>query len=319
MSSTARVSVVVPCYNRADIVGRAIQSVLTQTCRDLELILVDDASTDGTAKVLEESAAADPRVRVLLNQENRGPGGARNRGIDAAQGEWIALLDSDDWYEPRRLERLLDEAERDGAKLVADNQFFVRPNGNRPFYHLRPKSSGPPRRLTPEDLLKGDRWGRMTNLGLLKPLVKRQFLRNFGIQYDEEFSLGEDFYFLLRCCERASYALFVPEPLYNYQMSEGTLGSSPSLQTVTSILRMHERCRQQFGSRAEPSVIELMDKRAIDLENAIRYKLLAAPMKSLDVGTVMTQVLRDPGVLPIAGRMVALHLGRRLAYLRGRI
>jgi len=311
-----RVSVVMPCYNRADTVRRAVESVFNQTCQDLELIAVDDASSDDTNKILSELAAADPRMRVVVNESNSGPGASRNAGIAAAQGQWIAFLDSDDWYEPRRLDVLLENAEEDGAQLVADNQYLIRQNAARPFYRLRQNTSDRPKHLTAYDLLKGDRWGRMTNLGLLKPVVQRQLLIDHGLRYDEEFNLGEDFYFLMKCMECASYLLFVAQPLYNYEIRKGSLGSSPSVDTMRATLEMHKRYAKGLGERAEPTMLALMDKRMADLENAIRYKQLIVLIKELDWARSLKQIVTDPGVLPILARMCVLHLGRRIAYLR---
>lgn len=96
-----RVSVIIPCYNYAHLVGRAIRSVLEQTYTDFEIIVVDDGSTDNIPEVVAGFAG---RVRYI-RQPNQGPNGARNQGIRAASGEFIALLDPDDEWLPRKLER----------------------------------------------------------------------------------------------------------------------------------------------------------------------------------------------------------------------
>ncbi len=100
--NAASISVVIPAYNAAPYVARAIESVLAQTVRPTEVIVVDDASSDATAQVVERYG---PPVRLLRRAANGGPAAARNTGIAAAQGEWIALLDADDAWLPRKLER----------------------------------------------------------------------------------------------------------------------------------------------------------------------------------------------------------------------
>jgi glycosyltransferase involved in cell wall biosynthesis len=90
-----KVSVVIPCYNQARFLGEAIQSVLCQGYTDLEIIVVDDGSNDGTEEVASGYAREDPRVR-LIKQENRGLAAARNRGLAEAGGEYVVFLDSDD-------------------------------------------------------------------------------------------------------------------------------------------------------------------------------------------------------------------------------
>src|SRR5579875_23336 len=96
----AKVSVIMPAFNAARSVAWAISSALEQTVADIEVLVIDDASTDLTAAVVEEIAARDPRVRLIRNPVNGGPGVARNFGLDAARGEWVALLDADDAFLP---------------------------------------------------------------------------------------------------------------------------------------------------------------------------------------------------------------------------
>ncbi len=112
------VSVVIPTHNRAALLWRAVESVLAQTCRDVEVLIVDDGSTDATTQVLAERARADTRVRVARHAERKGAQAARNTGIRAATGEWIAFLDSDDMWLPDSLELRLQQAMRTGAQVV---------------------------------------------------------------------------------------------------------------------------------------------------------------------------------------------------------
>jgi glycosyltransferase involved in cell wall biosynthesis len=100
------VSVVIPTYNRSGVLGRAIDSVLAQTHEKLELLVVDDASTDSTAKLVKDYD--DPRVRHIPHQKNRGANVARNRGILASRGEYVAFLDDDDCWKPPKLEKQVE-------------------------------------------------------------------------------------------------------------------------------------------------------------------------------------------------------------------
>lgn len=99
-----RVSVIMPVYNTEKFVKRAIDSILGQTFQDLELIVVDDGSTDRSREIIG-SYASDPRVRIVFNETNLGESGARNRAIPLAQGEFIAMMDSDDYSMPERLRK----------------------------------------------------------------------------------------------------------------------------------------------------------------------------------------------------------------------
>src|SRR4051812_7026351 len=109
---TNRVSVVIPTFNRADLLPQAVDSVLAQSMSDLELVVVDDASIDDTPLVMERYAT-DPRVRYLRNEQNSGIARSRNRGIEATSAPFIALLDSDDvWLDRDKLRVQLDAIAR---------------------------------------------------------------------------------------------------------------------------------------------------------------------------------------------------------------
>lgn len=122
-----RVSVIIPTYNRADKVRNGIESVLAQSFENLEVIVVDDGSSDGTGQMLRE--AYGDRIRYFA-QTNQGVSVARNRGIEEANGEWIAFLDSDDLWEREKLECQFEALERYGSRCGAcytDVRFFNHP------------------------------------------------------------------------------------------------------------------------------------------------------------------------------------------------
>lgn len=124
MRGEARVSVIVPTYNRARMVCEAIDSVLAQTLREFELILVDDGSTDGTGEVIRDRYGGEPRLRYVA-QENGGTAQARDHGLREARGEFVALLDSDDLWLPRHLESQVAclDAHGDADLVVCDARY----------------------------------------------------------------------------------------------------------------------------------------------------------------------------------------------------
>jgi glycosyltransferase involved in cell wall biosynthesis len=97
------VSVVVPCYNRARLIPRAVKSVQEQNFESLEIVLVDDGSSDDTVGVVERLKTTEPRIRFLRHERNRGEAAARNTGVKNARGRYIAFLDSDDEWLPGKL------------------------------------------------------------------------------------------------------------------------------------------------------------------------------------------------------------------------
>lgn len=111
------ISVILPTYNREEMLPRSIDSILEQTFQDFELIVVDDASTDDTTAVIDQYD--DPRIQFVSHEENRGGGAARNTGIDRAEGEYIAFLDSDDEWKPSKLQRQIERLESSSEAWIA--------------------------------------------------------------------------------------------------------------------------------------------------------------------------------------------------------
>lgn len=112
-----KVSVVIPVYNGGECLRECLDSVAAQTLADMEIICVDDGSTDDTPAILADRAARDPRFRVV-RQENAGPGVARNTGMAQATGEYLIFLDADDWFEPDFLETMVARAQETGADVT---------------------------------------------------------------------------------------------------------------------------------------------------------------------------------------------------------
>ena len=112
-----KATVIVPVYNVETYLEKCVRSVLSQTEPDFEVLLIDDGSTDGSGALCDRLAQSDGRVRVI-HQENQGLGGARNTGIRAARGDWLLLVDSDDWIEPQLLEKALEAGQGQEADLV---------------------------------------------------------------------------------------------------------------------------------------------------------------------------------------------------------
>lgn len=198
-----KVSVIIPTFNRASYVCEAIDSVLAQTYQDLEIIVVDDGSTDDTLPVLETYGE---RLR-LLRQKNSGPAVARNRGIFAARGEYIAFLDSDDLWVPSKLEKqvaVLDSEPEIG--LVYTDCFK-----GKSLEDITNGSGGCYAEWAPQS---GDIFGQLTRLNLVATpsvLVRFAVLRRVGI-FDPLLRRGEDYDLWLRIAH-VTKARFLPDVL----------------------------------------------------------------------------------------------------------
>ena len=135
------VSVVMPAYNAARFLRQAVDSVLAQTYGNLELIIVDDCSTDDTLQIMQEYAARDSRVRVIAGEENQGVARVRNRGIQAARGAYIALLDSDDVWVETKLEKQIRLMQETKAQIAYCSVDFVDENDQKTRSFIVPSTT----------------------------------------------------------------------------------------------------------------------------------------------------------------------------------
>jgi succinoglycan biosynthesis protein ExoO len=210
-------SVIIPCFNARKTVAAAVQSVLRQTYGAFEVILVDDGSTDDTADAIRTLCLTDARIRAIYLRQNRGPSVARNAAISEAKGEWILLLDADDLYEPYRVEALLNLALSTGAELVADNIIVEDdPSGRRKlgfsFCGTQPVSFNLSSFLAWR--AKGD--GGL-DLGFLKPLIRRRFLKEHGLEFATNYRVGEDFLLFAECLQKGGRLVVLPDAGYIYR------------------------------------------------------------------------------------------------------
>lgn len=130
MSSNPKISIIVPVYRVESYLDRCVRSICAQTFADFELILVDDGSPDNCPALCDAWAAKDARIRVI-HQTNKGLSGARNSGIEAARGQYLSFVDSDDYVEPDMLQKLVTALETSGAQMAVCNLVYEDENGTR--------------------------------------------------------------------------------------------------------------------------------------------------------------------------------------------
>ncbi len=172
------VSVVMPVYNRVEMLPRAVNSILGQTWDDFEFIIVDDGSTDDTWELLKDFEALDSRIILLRHPENQGISKSRNDGNDIAHGTYIAIMDSDDISLPERLQKSVAYLENNPAATAVNSVYIKTDKGS--VNNWVP----PPR----EEVLMN--FGNYyTHLGL----IRRDFIERHGIRYDEEMISSEDY------------------------------------------------------------------------------------------------------------------------------
>ena len=192
MREAPMVSVVIPTYNRASMIARAVRSILTQTFEDWELIVVDDASTDNTEAVV--SSFTDPRIRYRKHQVNRGGSAARNTGIRNARGEYVAFLDSDDEWLPNKLELQVEAFEDSDGDIGLIYTGLINQYRNEESIELVPKYRGNLRR----NLLIQNVVGSTST-----PMIRKDVLVSVG-GFDPRFPARQDLDLWVRIAKKCT-------------------------------------------------------------------------------------------------------------------
>src|SRR5215468_416102 len=217
----ARVSVIIPAYNRADLIGETIQSVLNQTFDDFEIIIVDDGSTDSTKEVV---SSFDGPIKYLY-QENRGRSCARNRGFEVSGGDYVCFLDSDDVLKPGMLERqvsLLDSNSHLGF-VYSDYQFINQTGEILPV----------PESFSRHPLRRGRIFRFLIYFDFIPPssvLSRRDCIDKIGL-FESSLEPAEDLDWLLRMTSLYETD-YVPEPLFLFRKHDGNT-PTPTLEQAT--------------------------------------------------------------------------------------
>lgn len=294
--SNPQVSAIVPCFNTKDCVNSAIVSALEQKSVDVEVVVVDDGSTDGTADVVSNAHKFDERVRVIRLPENKGPSAARNTGIDAARGEWIGLLDADDRWEPTRLKTLLQHA--DEAEFIADNIMgydVVLGQKSGTIYQDVPEGY-----LSFQDFIRPNEWNQH-DLGYLQPIIRRSFLTQNNIRYDEHVRAGEDLLLNVSIIALGGRAYFVDEALYIYSTPVGAISREASPYTRSSVdtaplIKALERLKTQIGSRLKLEDASALELRLVDLKRQAPIGAFHRARTSGDYLKLLALFVREPSV-----------------------
>lgn len=296
MAATPILSVIMANRNGAPYVREALGSVLGQTLRRIEVIFSDDASTDESVAIAGAVAETDPRLKVLTERQAGGPAAARNRALAVAQGKWIAIVDSDDLIHPARFERMLTQAERLDADVVADDQVYFGANEGRTLLEMRRGET--PWHLSVQDFLAAETASPALPVGYLKPVIRRSALGR--LRYDETMTVGEDFDLLFRLLLAGARMAVLPKAYYLYRRHPGSISHRLTPRACEGMIRAGERYLNLVPSELAP----LVRKRIKTHVRARDFALLVQDLKSGRYPSVIKTIFFSPSILrPLAGSL----------------
>ncbi len=224
------ISIVIPTYNRADLIPKAIQSVIDQTYQNWELIIVDNYSDDGTKEVIE--SFKDPRISMLLLPRTGSVAASRNMGVRHSKGEWIAFLDSDDWWFPEKLSSVSKAIENNPDLIYHDLQIVSGEDNAKSRRKTKSRKLKDPIFL--DLLLNGN------DIALSSVTVRKSiFMKVKGMNESPTFFAVEDYDTWLRIAKITNLFVHIPKALGAYQLHDGNIGKINNFQYLSNALKSY--------------------------------------------------------------------------------
>jgi succinoglycan biosynthesis protein ExoO len=290
------VSVIIPAYNTAAYIAQSIESALQQTLQNIEIIVIDDGSTDHTLQVAR--SFQDHRLKVLENDANQGTTVTTNRGLAVAQGEWVTTLDSDDWMAPNRLERLVEVARSRKADVIVDDLYLVQDGEEQPWSTLLRESDHPItgiQVLDPVFFVETDIYAqRSLHLGLTKPLFRRAFLMQQGICYDTSIKAAFDFWIDMDCLLQGAKFILLPEPYYFYRARAGSAVSSKRVGWLSDCCQATEKFMLRPTVQQNPALMAALTQHLVRFKRYRSYYQVVEPLKQHHYLVALTALFQHP-------------------------
>ena len=307
------ISVVMACFNAAPFLEQAVASALAQTGVAIEVLIIDDHSSDGSLELARDLAARDSRVRVLQTPRNSGPGGARNIGIEAMRGEWYCMLDCDDLLAPDRSRRLIDAANALDADMIADD-LVVFGDAVEEHRHLGAVPPPGPRAIALEDYFDSTRmFGPRPNLGFLKPLVRGAILKERGLRYREDLRSGEEDECVIRLLLAGCRYFLTDDALYRYRKHEASISDRLAVDHAERMMAAETRVRDAVLAAGRDS--SAYRARFDSILDAVAFTRAVEALKRRDWGGATREITARPR----SARHFSMPLASRLAKLRAKV
>lgn len=277
------VSVILPSYNAERTIGTTIKSILQQSLHELELIICDDGSNDRTVEIITE--IVDPRIQLIQNKLNLGPGPSRDRAISYAKGRWIAMIDADDSWLPYRLEELIAGIDYQDDVMIFDNLmlFFDSARGIIPWKKLRKKDVFGKQNKKLIDV-PVEKYLRL-NQYLIKPLIPLHWIHRTGAHHGN-FRYWEDNFFFIQLMAAGLRIKYHSDAMYNYRLTPGSLTTNRD--RFFQILKILEDLQPMF-----PQPTPGLEYKTNQIRKQMRYAQILSLLKKREFKKLVPAIASD--------------------------
>lgn len=314
--SAPDVSVIIAAWKAEAFLERAVRSALASDGVTVEVIVVDDASPDGTSALARKLAADDRRIIAERLASNGGPSAARNRAIARASGRYIAVLDADDAIVPGRLATMVKHADASGAQIIVDNMIEVGPDGERlgDASFLTSAAFATDRDIDlaawiffNEPMKQGD------CIGYLKPLIQREALLAAGATYDTTLRNSEDYYLVATLLAEGMRMKYLAAPGYLYTRSSGSTSHRLKPEHTQAWLEAEKRFGGRYAAKLAGAVRQAWTRRTRALRNVHHLVSTTDAVKARKVGDALVVMASDlSGAIFTVGVFARIAIGKVL-------
>lgn len=249
-----KVSIILPVYNAASSIKQMLDSILTQTLSEFEVLMIDDGSTDKSGRILDEYSAKDNRFKVF-HKQNEGVAMARQSGVDNAKGEYCIHADADDWMEPTMLEELYTEAKaKDADVVIAD--YFVNSKQNERICKQQPSALSPVHIL--QDMFDNKIFG-----SLWHKLVRTDLYRKYNAKFFKGINHCEDLLIWVQLLQHPEVMVsYLPKAYYHYVVNDNSITRHFTHETYEMRLRFRDKLKELL---VVPNAKEIIEKVSFDI------------------------------------------------------
>lgn len=315
VANVTNVTVIIAAWNAAETLDRAVKSCLAQKQVVVEVIIVDDASTDNTHDMAKSLAAEDSRVRVLRLPENGGPAAARNAGMQAATGTWLAVLDADDTMVDVRLNKLIAYGESEQADAIYDNLAILNFGGDGIAHgtYLDPAEFGD-KACWDMAFFVGNNQAQpgRPSLGYLKPVFRKSFAAEHAILYQPNLRNGEDFHLMLEMLRCGAKLCYYPEALYRYTIGGDSISNTLNLDHARNLIKATQGFIVNHATALSTDVTALMQSRETRLRRFASAEKILRALKARRIREALGEFLKHPTAVFRVWRQLLEAISKRL-------
>jgi succinoglycan biosynthesis protein ExoO len=310
------ISVLMANYNSAPYLKAAIRSVLDQDFRSLELILVDDGSSDGSVALARSIAAGDPRLRVFSGTRFGGPAPVRNFALDQARGDWVAIVDSDDLIHPERFTQMMAAIRSSSADILIDDLAIFSGDASAGVTAMfeGPLATASSTISEATYIRSNIMFVKGNQLGYAKPVMRRAALVNNGIRYNETMRVGEDYDLIVRLLGKGCVMETLPRKLYFYRKHSASISHRLDMRALEALEATAAAAVTTPGQSRDAKAAN--KDRLKSIRNAIDFDRLVTAIKGLDIATIIPLAVSNPTAflllhIPLMDRLRRLFPDRK--------